>query len=414
MNIAIIGLGFVGATTAVGLAEVGHKVYGVEKSRERLEKLSRGELPFLEPGLDVALHKHIGKNIFFSSTLKDIPKVDAVFFAVGTPSDSSGKVDLTHLESALSEVIDWLEVENNTKAILIIKSTVPPGTLRDDIKPMFVSRKTVPEMASNPEFLREGFAWNDFMFPDRIIIGVESERAEKVLKEIYDPFKVPHVIVDTQTAEFIKYLSNTMLSTMISFSNEMSMIAFHVGGIDIRKSFQVLHKDKRWSGSPAGMSSYVYPGIGFGGYCLPKDTIALSRKAKDHGFGTAILNAVIETNQKVKSHIVDQVRTNITKDRKIGIMGLSFKAGSDDVRETVSKEIIQALLADGYTKITAYDPVSNKSFHELHNLDIQYSETLEELAAHADDFLLLTSWPEFKEKESLFDGKKILDFKYFL
>ena len=173
MNIAIIGLGFVGATTAVGLAEVGHKVYGVEKSRERLEKLSRGELPFLEPGLDVALHKHIGKNIFFSSTLKDIPKVDAVFFAVGTPSDSSGKVDLTHLESALSEVIDWLEVENNTKAILIIKSTVPPGTLRDDIKPMFVSRKTVPEMASNPEFLREGFAWNDFMFPDRIIIGVE-------------------------------------------------------------------------------------------------------------------------------------------------------------------------------------------------------------------------------------------------
>ena len=341
--ITIIGLGFVGLTTGLGFAKKGIKTFGIDINKERMGKLRNFIIPFHEPHLKEILLETHNKTFFQDTPLEEAVKESAyIFLCVGTPGAEDGSADLTYIFQAVDQI---LSVNFTDKKILIIKSTVPPSTLSSKVKP-YVEEKAKEfnrdiGLASNPEFLREGYCWEDFIEPDRVVIGCEDQETEKMMQKIYEPFGAPIHFVSYNTAEFIKYLSNTLLSTLISYSNEMSMIADHIGDINVPAAFRILHQDKRWYGNPAGMSSYVYPGCGYGGYCLPKDTAALHSLADDHGFQAKILESNLRINAEVKDFIVNKVSQKVKKDEIIGILGLSFKPGSDDVRLTPTKDIIE-------------------------------------------------------------------------
>ncbi len=412
--ITVIGLGFVGLTTALGFSKKGFKVYGIDIDQNKLDKLSNLEIPFYEPHLDVVLEEQLGKNFVLGNDLAAAVKDSkAVFVCVGTPSRPDGGADLTYLLNAIEGVIN---VDFDDFKTIVVKSTVPPSTISKQVFP-FVTEKTLASgkkvgLASNPEFLREGYSWEDFIEPDRIVIGVEEDESKTILDEIYKPFNAPIHYVTYNSAEFIKYLSNTLLSTMISYANEMSMIADHIGNIDVPKAFRILHEDKRWSGSPANMAAYVYPGCGYGGYCLPKDTSALHSIAKDHGYDAKILGANLKVNEEITRFVVDKVNSSAQKSDTLGILGLAFKKGSDDVRLSPTSEIIGKLLAEGYDKIVAYDPMANETFAKEYDYAIDYADNVEALVAKSDQLLLLTAWDEFKDKETLIKSKKLHDFRY--
>ena len=412
--ITVLGLGFVGLTTALGFSKKGFKVYGIDIDQDKLDKLSNYNIPFYEPYLDEVLKEQLGKNFVLDSNLNEAVKNSkAIFVCVGTPSRSDGGADLTYLLSAVESIID---VGFNDFKTIIVKSTVPPSTISKRVLP-FVNEKVSSAgmqvgLASNPEFLREGYSWEDFIEPDRVVIGVEDDQSKKILHEIYRPFGAPIHYVTYNTAEYIKYLSNTLLSTMISYANEMSMIADHIGNIDIPKAFRILHEDKRWFGSPASMAGYVYPGCGYGGYCLPKDTSALYDIAKDHGYEAKILKANLKVNEEIAAFVVNKIGAHANKEDTLGILGLSFKKGSDDVRLSPTSEIISKLLAKGYKNIVAYDPMANDTFANEYNYAIDYADNVESLVQQADQLLLLTAWDEFKQKEDLIKSKKLHDFRY--
>jgi UDPglucose 6-dehydrogenase len=414
--ITVLGLGFVGLTTGLGFAKKGFKTYGFDINPERISKLRNLEIPFHEPHLDEALADTIGDTFLLNDSLDTaINKSDIIFICVGTPSAPDGSADLTYLIGAINEI---LNVKDDTYKVIVIKSTVPPSTITTQIIP-FLESKNVEVgkdlgIVSNPEFLREGYCWEDFMYPDRIVIGSEDERANILLGKIYEPFEAPVHFVTHNTSEFIKYLSNSLLSTLISFSNEMSMIADSIGKIDIPEAFKILHEDKRWFGSPAPMSSYVYPGCGYGGYCLPKDTLALHSIAKENGYDATILKSNLETNQKVKDFVIKKIlESDMPKDTPIGILGLAFKGNSDDVRLAPSKDIIEKLIANGFTNIFAYDPKANESFsREYPQLNIHYCDSLEEILALSSDLVVLTVWSEFIEKKELINSRNVFDFRY--
>lgn len=418
MNISILGLGFVGLTTGLGFAKKGFKTFGFDINEDRLEKLKNFHIPFHEPHLKEVLEETSDKTFFLNVPFeKAIQESDAIFLCVGTPEKKDGSADLTYLLGAIDQV---LSVNTNKFQVLITKSTVPPSTVSNEVIPHVESYlKNNPArkigFASNPEFLREGYCWEDFIQPDRIVIGVEDEKSKTILDAIYQPFNAPIHYVNYNTAEYIKYLSNTLLSTMISYSNEMSMIAGAIGSIEVKKAFQILHEDKRWYGNPAGMKSYVYPGCGYGGYCLPKDTSALVKISEKNGFTPQILKANLSTNHDIKPFLVDQIEKKAKKTEVIGILGLSFKPDSDDVRITPPKEIIEILLERGFTKIYAYDPISNEEFKSHYpDLNIEYIDSLERIIPLSDHLVLLTGWNEFKEKKNLFDQKSTFDFRYAL
>ena len=267
-------------------------------------------------------------------------------------------------------------------------------------------------LTNNPEFLREGKCWDDFIQPDRIVCGVQDERAAGVLKDLYHSFNAPIHIVSLNTAEFVKYLSNTLLASMISFSNEMSMIADAIGNINIKQAFQVLHEDKRLNGP--GITIYILPGCGYGGYCLPKDTQALAAKAKQYGIVPRILDGVITVNEGMPLFFVDKIITAAKNGKSIGILGLSFKPGSDDVRDSAAAKIISLLQKKGFTKIFAYDPEANRNFDALYQFqNIEYLTSKEELCKISDIIVLVTAWEEFKSLNLEFTEKTWIDCRYF-
>ncbi len=396
--IAVVGMGFVGLTTALGFAEKGFQVVGLEQHPERLAVLQRGEVPFHEPHLAEALERHLGGNFRLN---EPIDQARAIFFCVGTPSSDDGEADLTDLSKAVQSVLP-------TQAVLVIKSTVPPSTAHDRILPLLGQHRL---LASNPEFLREGMAWDDFLNPDRIVIGELNPESGDVLEELYRPFGAPVHRVSLNTAEFVKYLSNTMLATMISFANEQSMVAHAVGDIQIACAFKILHQDRRWS---SGMHNYVYPGCGFGGYCLPKDAAALVHRARTAGVEPRILRDVLEVNDGIRTFHLDRLETLIPKGARIGVLGLAFKPGSDDVRETPARDIIVGLLERGYTSLTAYDPVAGEAFQRAYGLPIAMAPSLEELVQGSEHLVLLTAWPEFRERRELLETKPLYDLRYAL
>lgn len=415
--ITVIGLGFVGLTTALGLCSKGYKVYGVDINESKLQMIKNGKVPFLEPHLEEALTKYSNKNFFPTSDLKEaVEDSEYIFYCVGTPCDEEGKADLSYIFNAIKDTLKV--VKKGEYKILIIKSTIPPSSTKNKIKPFIESLNfhvgSDIGLCNNPEFLREGTAWKDFVNPDRIVIGQCDNRSGNLVENLYKAFNVPIVRVSLNTGEFIKYLSNTLLSTMISFSNDMSMIASNIGDIDIAQAFNTLHLDKRWYGSPAGMRSYIYPGCGFGGYCLPKDTQALYSEGIDKGYKSNILQAVLCVNNLIKEFVVNKIIETTNKDDYIGILGLSFKPNSDDVRESPSKDIVRMLNERGYNKIVAYDPVANENFMFSNNIKIEYVDNMADLTNKVDNVVILTAWEEFKNNKDLLTGKNVLDFRYFI
>jgi UDPglucose 6-dehydrogenase len=414
--ITILGLGFVGLTTGLGFAKKGFKTYGFDIDEERLSRLKNYDIPFFEPYLEDVIKETLNKSFFLDASFEEaIKNSEAIFLCVGTPSKEDGSADLTYLFKAIDQILD---VQTPKFQVIITKSTVPPSTVSKKVIPYVNQALESKEnrhvgFASNPEFLREGYCWEDFMNPDRIVVGVEGEEAKNILDKIYKPFDAPIHYVSYNTSEYIKYLSNTLLSTLISYSNEMSMIADVIGDIDVPNAFRILHQDKRWYGSPAGMSKYVYPGCGYGGYCLPKDTSAIASISSENGFDTPILNANLDINNKIKHFIANKIESEVGKDETIGILGLSFKPNSDDVRITPTKEIISMLFDKGFQSIHAYDPVSNDEFKKYYpDLQIKYCNSLEEVVEKSDNLVVLTGWKEFLENKEMISTKKIFDYRY--
>lgn len=416
--ITVIGLGFVGLTTGLGFSNKGYKVFGFDIDKKKINCIKNNRIPFFEPYLEEELKKNINKNFIIIDDLKQgVSNSKVIFYCVGTPCNNDGSTDLSYIFSALKSTLKIIQNEKDYK-VLVIKSTIPPSTTKEKIK-VFIENSgfKVGEdigLTNNPEFLREGYAWYDFINPDRIVIGTEDKKSGDILEDIYKPFNAPIFKVSFNTAEFIKYLSNTLLSTLISFSNEMSIIAYTIGDINVQESFKILHLDKRWNGNPAHMTSYVYPGCGFGGYCLPKDTKALLVQSSDKGYSPYILKSVLETNKKIKKYLIDKVIRIINKDEYIGILGLSFKPNSDDVRETPAKDIIKMLLDKGYNNIIAYDPIAVENFRKEYNFPIEYSNTLIDVVKKSAYLIILTAWKEFKNNKDLIYKKNVWDFRYFM
>ncbi len=267
-------------------------------------------------------------------------------------------------------------------------------------------------VANNPKFLREGHCWEDFIGADRIVIGCDDAAATEKLVNLYKPLNVPIKCVTPSTGEFVKYLSNTLLATLISYSNEMAQAADTIGDIEVAEAFKIIHMDKRWN--DCNMTSYLYPGCGYGGYCLPKDTNAFFAQSKAKGFSPPILQNVIATNDKRPSIIAEKIVAGLDKESGIGILGLSFKPLSDDVRDTPAFHIIKEIFAAGYKNIFAYDPVANQNFIESYpDLPIKIFDSARKVYNASKVLAIVTAWDEFK-KVPAFGNKKIVDCRYML
>ncbi len=414
MVVTVFGLGFVGLTTAVGFAEKGVTVYGLDVNTKRMDILKEGKLPFHEPGLDEALVRNLGKHLHLTEDAASaVAASDCIYYCVGTPYGDGGEADLTYLYGAIDTTLQACKDEKYR--VLVTKSTIPPSTTEEKIIPYIQSKgfevgKKLG-VANNPEFLREGTCWEDFMHADRIVLGVNDERAGKVLLELYSGFDIPKFCVSLNTGEFIKYLSNTLLATLISYSNEMAQLADTVGEIDVAQAFRILHMDKRWNG--CNMSSYVYPGCGYGGYCLPKDTNAIYALGKAKGFDGQILKNVISVNDNRPGYMVRQIEKNINVGSCIGVLGLSFKPESDDVRDTPAAKVISKLVEDGYANIIAYDPLAMEEFKLHYDLPILYAASPKEVLDKADEVVILTAWKEFADVRNE-SGKSVIDCRYML
>lgn len=415
--VTVVGLGFVGLTTALGFAEYGHKVYGIEVNEERMATISSGKLPFMEPGLDSALTRHLNNNFFPTADWKRaIADSECIYYCVGTPYGEDGQADLTYLYKALEQTLE--SIQDDKFRVLVTKSTIPPSTTEKRIIPFLEDRGIkIPEqlgVANNPEFLREGHCWEDFTCADRIVLGVSDSKSESVLRKLYAKESAPVFCVSLNTGEFIKYLSNTSLACLISYANEMSIAADAFGGIDIAKAFRILHMDKRWQ--TGSIRDYFYPGCGYGGYCLPKDTNAFYAASKNAGFDGQILKNVILQNNVMPEVTAKRIiyAAGENKIICIGILGLSFNPGSDDVRDTPSAKIIRALNGIGYQNIVAYDPVAMKEFQQVYpELTCTCVNTYEELLERAEVVAITTAWPEFWDVKERTE-QPVVDCRYML
>lgn len=415
-TVTVFGLGFVGLTTALAFAEKNHKVYGIDIDTNRADMIKRGQLPFLEPGLDQALVRHINDRFTVTDDVVNaVRESDFIFLCVGTPCGEGGEADLTFVYSAIDSFTSTLD--DGKYRIVVIKSTIPPSTTSERIIPYleekgFVIGKDIG-VANNPEFLREGYCWDDMIHADRIVCGVSDSKSKSMLKLLYSGFDAPLFAVSLNTGEFIKYLSNTLLATMISYSNDMSKIADVIGNIEIADAFRILHLDKRWGGS--NMASYVYPGCGYGGYCLPKDTQAMYANALSKGYDSLMLKNVIDMNNSMPGFMASKIMRKANKTDKIAVLGLSFKPGSDDVRDSSSAKIIEILLQEGYNNIHAYDPIATHVFDKEYNFDkVTYWDNLKSLCTQADMLVLATAWEQFSDIDKEHPDKVIIDCRYFL
>lgn len=410
--VTVFGLGFVGLTTALGFAHLGYKVYGVDVDAERKNILRSGKLPFLEPKMEDVLNEHLNKNFFVTDDVSEAIKDSSyVFYCVGTPYGQNGQADLTYLFSAIDTTVE--AIADDKVRVLVTKSTIPPSTTAEKIVPYVKAKGDAAKnlsVANNPEFLREGHCWDDFTLADRIVLGCNDENGREMLTKLYEPMNVPIYAVSHSTGEFIKYLSNTLLATMISYSNEMAQVADTIGGIDVADAFHILHMDKRWGG--CNMTSYVYPGCGYGGYCLPKDTSALLAQSVAKGYEPQILKNVISVNDNRAAAMAKMIADKLPAEAKVGILGLSFKPESDDVRDTAAYRVIKELNKLGFTNIVAYDPVAMDEFKKKYqDVNITYMDSAKAVYDASDAIAVVTAWSEFKNVPQMGD-KPIFDLRY--
>ncbi len=413
MTITFIGHGYVGLVTAAVFADLGNTVWVVGRTPEKIENLKRGITPFYEPGLSELVKHNLsaGRLRFTLDYKKAIPNSKIIFICVGTPSKENGEADLSSVFSAAKVIGENLQ----NYAVIVTKSTVPMGTNRKVSKIIgkIVPKKLQFDIASCPEFLKEGSAISDTLNPDRIVIGADTKQAKDLLLDLHKPIDGARIVTTIESAEMIKYASNALLSTKISFANALSFICDAVGA-DVEVVLSGVGVDKRLG------RSFLYPGVGFGGSCFPKDVKALIAIAKQHKYDFKLLSAVYQINQEARERFVAKILSTLgsVKGKTLAVLGLSFKPNTDDMREAPSVDIIKKLQAAGAV-IRAFDPEAVNNAKKIFR-NITYCENAQDAARNADALIVLTEWNEFKQLDLadikklmkhhfIFDGRNIYD-----
>ncbi len=422
MRISIVGSGYVGLVSGTCFAETGITVTCVDVDENKINNLNKGIIPIYEPGLETMIERNVEKGrLFFTTSLKDsLDKSDAVFIAVGTPPDEDGSADLKYVLAVAAEVGRHLD----HYMVVVTKSTVPIGTAKK-VKAAVqaeLDKRGVDiefDVASNPEFLKEGDAIDDFLKPDRIVIGIESERAEKTMRRLYKPFTLnnhPILFMDVPSAELTKYAANSMLATKISYMNDIANLCEKVGA-DINNVRIGIGSDSRIG------NKFLYAGVGYGGSCFPKDVKALIKTSDENGHSLEILKAVEDVNERQKSFMYSKIHSYFNGDlkgKKLAMWGLSFKPNTDDMREAPSLVMIEKLLAAG-AEIKAYDPVAiEEAIRRLGNDKVTFVEDQYEALIDSDALIIMTEWSEFRvpkftiveklmSSKVVFDGRNIFD-----
>jgi len=421
MKIVVVGTGYVGLVTGTCFAEVGIDVTCIDIDKKKIDNLKEGILPIYEPGLEEMVQRNVeADRLHFSTSLADsIAGCDVAFIAVGTPPGENGSADLKYVLGVASEIGQHM----NHYGVVVTKSTVPVGTaekVKAAVQASITKRNLNIEfdVASNPEFLKEGAAIDDFLKPDRIVIGVETKRAEEIMKKLYKPFLLnghPIIFMDIPSAEMTKYAANAMLATKISFMNDIANLC-EIMGADVNLVRKGIGSDVRIG------NKFIYPGIGYGGSCFPKDVKALIKTADEHGYNMRILNAVEEVNDNQKSVLFDKLMKHFKgqiKGKTFALWGLSFKPKTDDMREAPSLVIIEKLLAAG-ANVKAYDPVAMHEAKKTLGEQITYCKNPNAALIDTDGLLVATEWPEFRspdfdvmgklmKNKVIFDGRNIYE-----
>ncbi len=431
MKITIIGTGYVGLVTGVSLAALGHKVYVVGRDKSKIDKINAGNSPFYEPGLDILLKKVLSKKLLQATVdlEKSVITSKVVIIAVGTPT-ADNKIDLSQIIKSSEQIGSAIKKSKDYK-VVAVKSTVVPTTTEKVVKPQIekLSGKKIGKfgLCMNPEFLREGQAVEDATKPDRVVIGAYDKKSAEVFLKIYQKVKTPKLITNLRTAEMTKYASNALFATLISYSNEIARICEGIGDVDAKEIWDGVHLDKRLTPivgrkriRPA-VNSFIFSGCGYGGSCFPKDTKALAHFAQGIGVEPQIIKNVIEVNRTQPERMVKLLKSVIKnlKNKKIAILGLSFKPETDDLRESPSIPVIKMLLKEN-ANVIAHDP----AVKEIKGLNINFAKTIKDAINNADAILLMTAWNEYKKikpelfkkmttKPLLIDGRRIFDKKEF-
>lgn len=433
MNVSVIGTGYVGLVSGVCLAEKGHRIRCVDIDQAKVDKINQGLPPIYEDGLEALLKKNIHRNLTATTDLgAAVLETDLSLIAVGTPF-AGNEIDLRYIKEVARQIGEVLR-DKPGYHVVVVKSTVVPGTTDEVVRPILedASGKRAGVdfgVGMNPEFLREGKAIDDFMNPDRIVLGGMDERSTASLEELYSVFNgVDKLKTSPKTAEMIKYAANSLLATMISFSNEIGNLCGALGGIDVVEVMQGVHLDKRLSPILAGgdrivpaFTTYLEAGCGFGGSCFPKDVKALIAHGKKAGRPMSLLDAVIEVNEHQPEQVLDILNMHFPsmKGIRVAVLGLAFKPGTDDMRESPAIPVVGELLAQG-ARIKAHDPVAKHEAEKLFgNHQIVYCDDLAETVRDVQAVVLLTRWDTFKqvpqllapmEPQPLFvDGRRMLD-----
>ncbi len=410
MNIAVVGTGYVGLVTGTCLAETGNNVICVDINKEKVQKMQAGVVPIYEPHLDVLFERNIkqGRLTFTTNLAEAIEKAKIIFLALPTPPGEDGSADLSYI---LGVADDLGKIIKDYK-VIVDKSTVPVGTA-DKVKAAVAKHAKVEfDIVSNPEFLREGFAVDDFLKPDRVVIGASSDKARKTMEELYKPYVRqgnPIIFMDERSAELTKYAANAFLATKITFMNEIANLCELVGA-DVDAVRIGIGSDDRIG------KRFLFPGIGYGGSCFPKDVQALAKSANEVNYDFKILESVMEINEKQKTIIIPKMKDYFKGDlkgKKIALWGLAFKPDTDDIREAPALYLIEELLKAGAT-VTAYDPEAMNNVRQLIGDKITYAMDEYDALRNADALLIATEWslfrtPDFDKVSSLLKNKVIFD-----
>lgn len=418
MKIAVIGTGYVGLVTGTCFAETGNQVTCVDIDTHKINKLNSGEITIYEPGLEkLFLRNQKEGRLFFTTSIADaVKEAQVIFLALPTPPGEDGSADLKYILG----VADDLGKIITSYKVIIDKSTVPVGTAQKVHDTIAKNATVAFDVVSNPEFLREGVAVDDFMKPDRVIIGTTSDRAKKIMNDLYAPFVRqgnPIIFMDERSAELTKYAANSFLATKITFMNEIALLCERLGA-DVDMVRRGIGSDDRIG------KRFLFPGIGYGGSCFPKDVQALVQSANEINYDFKILNAVIDVNEKQKLHLLPKIKAyfkNNLKDKKIALWGLAFKPNTDDIREAPALYIIDALVKEGAI-ITAYDPEAMHNVKGVLGNKINYAARQYDALENADILVIATEWSEFRtpdfdkvslllKNKAIFDGRNLFDLK---
>lgn len=392
-NLAFIGAGYVGLVSGTCLADIGHNIILVDINKDKIDKLKRGAIPIYEPGLEDLVKRNVkAKRLSFTTSLPDaVKKSEVIFIAVNTPPQPNGKADLSYVAAAARHIA---EVADSYK-VVVDKSTVPVQTgerVAETIK-RYNTRGIDFDIVSNPEFLREGSAIEDFLKPDRIVVGVENERAEKIMREIYAPIRAPFIVTDVKSAELIKHASNSFLAAKISFANALARIC-ELSGANIDQVTYGLGLDNRIG------PHFLRAGVGYGGSCFPKDVAAFISIAKDLGYDFEFLKAVEKINQQAHQLFLEKIEQAlwVTKGKTIAVWGLAFKPNTDDMRNAPAIPIIEQLHADG-AKIVAFDPEARDTAKAALGKKVTYGKDMYGILKDADALVIITDWDHFKSPD---------------